>query len=154
MSIRIIWSPADDDGCRFSHPRRRRATDYIKTRGVDRKILISTIINFFIRDLARHHGRVARTFDRIDPSLPCRWRGGRLGHHGRGVFAGFAGWCVLWLSSRDVTRSSYVAFGTKKTKGGAGAGNILSHIGVHHTRSLFSAKGKRCGPQHLYHPVL
>ena len=29
---------------------------------------------------------------------------------------------VLWLSSRDVTRSSYVAFGTKKTKGGAGAG--------------------------------
>ena len=40
---------------------------------------------------------------------------------------------VLWLSSRDVTRSSYVAFGTKKTKGGAGAGNILSHIGVHHT---------------------
>ena len=41
---------------------------------------------------------------------------------------------VLWLSSRDVTRSSYVAFGTKKTKGGAGAGNILSHIGVHHTK--------------------
>jgi hypothetical protein len=40
---------------------------------------------------------------------------------------------VLWLSSRDVTRSSHVAFGTKKTKGGAGAGNILSHIGVHHT---------------------
>ena len=40
---------------------------------------------------------------------------------------------VLWLSSRDVTRSSYVAVGTKKTKGGAGAGNILSHIGVHHT---------------------
>jgi hypothetical protein len=40
---------------------------------------------------------------------------------------------VLWLSSRDVTRSSYVAFGTKKTKGGAGADNILSHIGVHHT---------------------
>jgi hypothetical protein len=40
---------------------------------------------------------------------------------------------MLWLSSRDVTRSSYVAFGTKKTKGGAGAGNILSHIGVHHT---------------------
>ena len=40
---------------------------------------------------------------------------------------------VLWLSSRDVTRSSYVAFGTKKNKGGAGAGNILSHIGVHHT---------------------
>ena len=41
---------------------------------------------------------------------------------------------VLWLSSRDVTRSSYVAFGTKKTKGGAGAGNILSHIGVHTDR--------------------
>ncbi len=30
--------------------------------------------------------------------------------------------------ARDVTRSSYVAFGTKKTKGGAGAGNILSRI--------------------------
>ncbi len=29
---------------------------------------------------------------------------------------------VLCLSSRDVTRSSYVAVGTKKTKGGAGAG--------------------------------
>jgi hypothetical protein len=29
---------------------------------------------------------------------------------------------VLWLSSRDVTRLSYVAVGTKKTKGGAGAG--------------------------------
>jgi hypothetical protein len=28
---------------------------------------------------------------------------------------------VLWLSSRDVTRLSYVAVGTKKTKGGAGA---------------------------------
>ncbi len=40
------------------------------------------------------------------------------------------------LSSHDVTRLSYVAFGTKKTKGGAGAGNILSHIGVHHTRYL------------------
>jgi hypothetical protein len=29
---------------------------------------------------------------------------------------------VLWLSSRDVTRLSYVAVGTKKTKGVAGAG--------------------------------
>ncbi len=29
---------------------------------------------------------------------------------------------VLWLSSRGITRSSYVAVGTKKTKGGAGAG--------------------------------
>jgi hypothetical protein len=29
---------------------------------------------------------------------------------------------VLWLSSCDVTRSSYVAVSTKKTKGGAGAG--------------------------------
>ena len=29
---------------------------------------------------------------------------------------------VPWLSSCDVTRSLYVAFGTKKTKGGAGAG--------------------------------
>jgi hypothetical protein len=28
---------------------------------------------------------------------------------------------VLWLSSCDVTRSLYVAVGTKKTKGGAGA---------------------------------
>ena len=117
---------------------RRRATDYIKTREADRNKLISTIINgfvsyYFIRNLAQHHGRVARTFDRAEPSTPHRWRGGRLDHHGRGVFAGFAGWCVLWLSSRDVTRSSYVAFGTKKTKGGAGAGNILSHIGVHHT---------------------
>ena len=36
----------------------------------------------------------------------------------------------LLVTSR---RSLYVAFGTKKTKGGAGAGNILSHIGVHHT---------------------
>ena len=29
---------------------------------------------------------------------------------------------VLCLSSRDVTRSTYVAVGTKKNKGGAGAG--------------------------------
>jgi hypothetical protein len=29
---------------------------------------------------------------------------------------------VLWFSSRDVTRSPYVAVGTKKTKGGAGVG--------------------------------
>ncbi len=29
---------------------------------------------------------------------------------------------VLWLSSHDVTRSSYVAVATKKTKGGADAG--------------------------------
>ncbi len=32
--------------------------------------------------------------DRVDPSTPRRWRGGRLGHYGRGVFAGS---CVLWL---------------------------------------------------------
>jgi hypothetical protein len=102
----MIWSPADDNGCRFGHHHRRQVTDYIKTRGVDRKILISTIINgllrqFFIRDLARHHGRVTRTFDRVDPSTPRRWRGGRLRHHGRGVFAGFAGWCgVVALFSR------------------------------------------------------
>ena len=104
----MTWSPADDDECRFGHHRRWRATDYIKIREVDRKKLISTIINGFVlyyivRDLAQHHGRVARMLDRVDPSTPCRWRGGRLGHHGRGVFAGFAGWCVLWLSSRDVT---------------------------------------------------
>jgi hypothetical protein len=57
--------------------------------------------------------------------------------------------CVLWLSSRDVTRSSYVALGTKKTKGGAGAGNILSHIGVHHTGYHGShwspSSGEYCG---------
>jgi hypothetical protein len=50
---------------------------------------------------------------------------------------------VLWLSSRDVTRSSYVAFGTKKNKGGAGAGNILSHIGVHHTSFNIRQSGVR-----------
>ena len=86
----MIWSTADDNGCRFGHHRHRRATDYIKTRSVDRKILISTIINdlilyFFVRDLARYHGRVARTLDRAEPSTPRRWRGGRLGHHGCGV---------------------------------------------------------------------
>ena len=44
---------------------------------------------------------------------------------------------VLWLSSRDVTRLSYVAVGTKKTKGGAGAGvryvTVVAHPGLHHT---------------------
>jgi hypothetical protein len=45
---------------------------------------------------------------------------------------------VLWLSSRDVTRSLYVAVGTKKTKGGAGAGfryvcYVVCHPGLHHT---------------------
>ena len=44
-------------------------------------------------NLAQYHGRVARTFDRSEPSTPCHWRGGRLGHHGCGAFAGFAGWC-------------------------------------------------------------
>jgi hypothetical protein len=134
----MIWSPADDDGCRFGHHRRRRATNYIKIREVDGNTLKSTIFYdlipyYLVRDLARHHGRVAHTLDRVDPSTSHPWRGRKLGHHGRGVFAGFASWCVLWLSSRDVMRSSYVAFGTKKTKGGAGTGNILSHIGVHHT---------------------
>ena len=49
----------------------------------------------FIRDLAQHHGRVARTFDCAEPSTPHRWRGGRLGHHGRGVLPVFL--CCGWL---------------------------------------------------------
>jgi hypothetical protein len=111
----MMWSPANDDGCRFGHHRRRRATNYIKTREVDGNKLISTIFYdltsyYFVRDLARHHGRVARTFDRAEPSTPRRWRGGRLGHHGRGVLPVGV---VLWLSSRDVTRTSYVTVGTK-----------------------------------------
>jgi hypothetical protein len=74
-------------------------TDYIKTRKIDRKILITTIFydllrKFFVRDLAHHRGRVARTMDRVDPSTPRCWSGGRLGHHGGGVFASS---CVLWL---------------------------------------------------------
>ena len=94
----MIWLPADDDGCCFGHHRRRRATNYIKIREVDRNKLITTLIYdlvwyYFVHDLAQHHGRVARTFDRAEPSTPHRWRGGRLDHHGRGVFAGFAGWC-------------------------------------------------------------
>ena len=94
----MIWLPADDDGCRFGHHRCRRATDYIKIREVNRNKLITTLIYdliwyYFVPDLARHHGRVARTLDRVDPSTPRRWRGGRLGHHGGGVFACFAGWC-------------------------------------------------------------
>ena len=86
----MIRSPADDDGCCFGHHRRRRATDYIKTRGVDRNKLITSLIYnltsyYFVRDLARHHGRVARTLDRAEPSTPRRWRGVWLGHHGCGV---------------------------------------------------------------------
>ena len=135
----MIWSPDDDDGCRFGHHRRRRATDYIKTRGVDRKILISTIIN----GLLRYNFLSATSPDTMD-GLPARSIALIHQLHVAGEEGGSATMVavflpvlpvgvVLWLSSRDVTRSSYVAFGTKKTKGGAGAGNILSHIGVHHT---------------------
>jgi hypothetical protein len=82
----------------FRPPSSSAATDYIKIRVADRNKLISTIINgfisyYFVLDLAQHHGGVARTLDRAHPSTPRRWRGGPLGHHGRGVFAGFAGWC-------------------------------------------------------------
>jgi hypothetical protein len=106
----MIWSSADDVECCFGHHPRRQATVYIKIREADRNKLISTITNglilyYFARDLVQHHGLVARTLDRVDPSTPHCWKGGRLDHHGRGVFAGFAGWCVLWLSSRDVTSS-------------------------------------------------
>ena len=71
----------------------------IKIREVDGNTLKSTIFYdlipyHLVRDLAQHHGRVARTMDRVGPSTPHRWSGGRLGHHGCGVFAAS---CVLWL---------------------------------------------------------
>ena len=92
----MIWLPADNDGCRFGHHCRWRATDYIETRGVDKNRLITTIINdlipyYFVRDLTQHHGRVARTLDRVDSSTPRCWRGERLRHHGRGVCAACCG---------------------------------------------------------------
>jgi hypothetical protein len=110
MSNLLIWWPANDDGCRFSHHRRQRATNYIKIREVDRNKLITTFIYdlvwyYFIRDLARHHGRVARTFDRAEPSTPRRWRGGRLGHHGRGVLPVFS--CCGWLSHLSYVEKWY-----------------------------------------------
>ncbi len=95
----------NNDGCRFGHHCRWRATDFIKTRGGDRNKLISTIINnnsllrqFFIRDLAQYHGRVVapRTLDCLDPSTPCCQRGGRLGHHCCGVSPDVV---VFWLLS-------------------------------------------------------
>jgi hypothetical protein len=60
--------PANDDGCRYGHHCRRRAPNYIKIREVDGNKLITTFIYdliwyYFVCDLARHHGRVARTFD-------------------------------------------------------------------------------------------
>ena len=102
-------APANDNGCRFGHNCRRRASNYIKTREVNIIIVISTIINgllgyFFIPNLAQHHGRLARTLDRVDPPTPRRWRGERLRHHGRCVFG----------SCRGVV-AVRVGFGTKKT---------------------------------------
>ena len=106
----MIWLPADDDGCCFGHHRRRRATDYIETRGVDKNRLISTIINdlipyYFVCDLTQHHGRVARTLDCVDPSTPHCWRGERLRHHGCGVFAA---WCGVVAACRISSSSLYV----------------------------------------------
>ena len=46
-------------------------------------------------------GRVARALDLVELSTPCRWRGERLGHHGRGVFSRF---CVLWLLSHGLKK--------------------------------------------------
>ena len=109
----MIWLPADNDGCRFSHHRRQRGTNHIKTRGVDRKILLSSIIynillSFFVCDLARRHGWAARMLDRVDPSTATML----------GVFLPVLQiGVVLWFSSCDVTRLSYVAVGTKKTIG-------------------------------------
>jgi hypothetical protein len=79
--------------------RRWWATNYIKTRGVNRNILSTTLIYdlslyYFVRNLAQHHGRVAHTFDRAEPSTPCCWRRRRLGHRGRGVLPVGV---VLWL---------------------------------------------------------
>jgi hypothetical protein len=45
----MIWLPADDDECRFGHHRCWRLTNYIKTRGVNRKILITAIIIGLLR---------------------------------------------------------------------------------------------------------
>ena len=102
--------PADDDGCRFGHHCRQRATNYIKIREVDRNKLITTLIYdsiwyYFVRDLAQHHGCVARRFDRDEPSTPPRWRGGRLGHHGRGVLPVFS--CCGCLSHLSYVEKWY-----------------------------------------------
>ncbi len=48
-SSSTIARSSGNDGCRFGHHRCQRATDYIKTRGVDRKIIISIIINDLLR---------------------------------------------------------------------------------------------------------
>ena len=49
---------------------------------------------------------------------------------------------VLCLSSRDVTRSTYVAVGTKKNKGGAGAG--VRYVTLCPTLACTTPKGDRC----------
>jgi hypothetical protein len=94
-SICIISLPANNNGCRFGHHRCQQATNYSKTREVDRNKLITTFIYnvtsyYFVRNHDQHHGRVARTLDRAEPSTPHCWRGERLGHHGCG---GLRSWC-------------------------------------------------------------
>jgi hypothetical protein len=60
---------------------------------------------FFGCGLSQPLGRVAHTLDCADTSNPCRLKGKRLCHHGRGIYCTF---CGLWWLSRDVTSSSYV----------------------------------------------
>ena len=43
--------------------------------------------------------------DRVDPSTPRRWRGGRLGHHGRGVLPVLV--CCGWLSHLSYVENWY-----------------------------------------------
>jgi hypothetical protein len=56
----------------------RRASTFIRTRGVDRSKLITaviyylTFVYYFVWDLAQYHGQVAHTLDRVNPLNPHR----------------------------------------------------------------------------------
>ncbi len=79
---------ANDDRCRFGHHRCRRTTDYIKTRKIDRKILLSTIFYDLLPYFLFLSATLPNTLDRSSARWIVRihklhvvaWRGGRLGH--------------------------------------------------------------------------
>ncbi len=56
----------------------------------------------------------ARMFDCAKPSTPRRWRGGWLGHHGRGVLPFFL--CCGWLSHLSSVEKWYETAASSKKR--------------------------------------
>ncbi len=128
-------------------------TDYIKTRGVDRKILISTIINGFC-----YVNFLSATSPNTMDGSPARWIelihqlhiiAGEEGGSATmvAVFCQFL--CVV-AGCRISSSSSYVEIWYKKLKEGPARCYLVFHIGVHHTHSR-SDPPMVGGDQTIYH---